>query len=270
MFRRWPKRDPNKHYYLVPNEVFNLGLSSHEIAVYNYLLRCEDRRTYQCHPSYRTIGKAVQLSENTVRKYVAGLEEKGLIRTEPSTITTKDGRMRNGSLIYTIRPIQEAMLGHVSAATTLDIYTHITDDMRLTAAANIDCGIGKATPQEDASEPGQEIAQAQAEKPKMTDFKPYVGRKRKSGTGCVSQINDHLFEGRYSPKWPDGKKHARNVYAHTREECEEKLKVLIIDMKTELAELKRQKAEGALSPQEPEKGKKKSEQKAKKPKKKSK
>ena len=109
MFQRWPKRDPNKHYYLVPNEVFNLGLSSHEIAVYNYLLRCEDRKTYQCHPSYRTIGKTVQLSENTVRKYVAGLEEKGLIHTEPSTITTKDGRVRNGSLIYTIRPIQEAL-----------------------------------------------------------------------------------------------------------------------------------------------------------------
>ena len=54
-------------------------------------------------------GKAVQLSENNVRKYVAGLEEKGLIRTEPSTITTKDGRVRNGSLIYTIRPIQEAL-----------------------------------------------------------------------------------------------------------------------------------------------------------------
>ena len=109
MFQRWPKRDPNKHYYLVPNEVFNLGLSSHEIAVYNYLLRCEDRRTYQCHPSYRTIGRAVRLSENTVRKYVAGLEEKGLIHTEPSTITTKDGRVRNGSLIYTIRPIREAL-----------------------------------------------------------------------------------------------------------------------------------------------------------------
>lgn len=86
----------------------------------------------------------------------------------------------------------------------------------------------------------------------MTDFKPYVGRKRRSGTGCVTEINDHLFEGRYSPKWPDGKKHARNVYAHTREECEEKLKVLIIEMKTELAELKRQKAEGTLPPQAPE------------------
>lgn len=134
-----------------------------------------------------------------------------------------------------------AMLGHVSAATTLDIYTHITDDMRLTAAANIDRSIGKAAPQEDASEPGQETAPVQAEKPSMTDFKPYVGRKRKSGTGCITEINDRLFEGRYSPKWPDGKKHARNVYAHTREECEEKLKVLIVEMKAEIAEAKRLK-----------------------------
>ena len=106
MFQRWPKRDPNKHYYLVPNEVFNLGLTSHEIAVYNYLLRCEDRRTYQCHPSYRTIGKAVQLSENTVRKYVTELVERGLIQTERTTIITQDGRKQNGSLLYTLLPIQ--------------------------------------------------------------------------------------------------------------------------------------------------------------------
>jgi len=154
-----------------------------------------------------------------------------------------------------------AMLGHVSAATTLDIYTHITDDMQRAAAENIDRGIGKAAPQEDASEPGRETVPATADKPKMTDFKPYVGRKRKSGTGCITEINDHLFEGRYSPKWPDGKKHARNVYAHTREECEEKLKVLIVEMKAEIAELKRQKAEGTLPPQETEKGKKKERKK---------
>ena len=106
MYQRWPKRDPNKYYYLVPNEVFNLGLSSHEIAVYNYLLRCEDRRTYQCHPSYATIGKAVGMSRNTVRKYVQELEERGLIRTERTSIITRDGRKQNGSLLYTILPIQ--------------------------------------------------------------------------------------------------------------------------------------------------------------------
>ena len=139
--------------------------------------------------------------------------------------------------------------------TTLDIYTHITDDMQRAAAANIDRGIGKAASQGDASEPGQETAPAQAEKPRMTDFKPYIGRKRRSGTGCVTEINDHLFEGRYSPMWIDGKKHSRNVYAHTREECEEKLKVLIVQMKAELAELKKRKAEGTLPPQ-PTDGKK--------------
>ena len=127
--------------------------------------------------------------------------------------------------------------------------------MRLTAAASIDRSIGKAAPQEDASEPGQETAPAQAEKPRMTDFKPYAGRKRKSGTGCVSQINDHLFEGRYSPKWPDGKKYARNVYAHTREECEEKLKVLIVEMKEEIAEAQRLKDEGKGDGRPPEKEK---------------
>ena len=137
--------------------------------------------------------------------------------------------LENGMDVKTL----SAMLGHVSAATTLDIYTHITDDMQRAAAANIDRSIGKAAPQEEASEPGRETAPATAEKPSMTDFKPYVGRKRRSGTGCVSEINDHLFEGRYSPKWPDGKKHARNVYAHTREECEEKLKVLIQQMNAE-------------------------------------
>ena len=95
-----------------------------------------------------------------------------------------------------------------------------------------------AAPQAPAAAPGQETAPAQAEKPRMTDFKPYVGRKRRSGTGCVTEINDHLFEGRYSPKWPDGKKHARNVYAHTREECEEKLKALIAEMNEERKNLK--------------------------------
>ena len=87
-YQRWPKRDTDKCYFKVPNEVFCLDLDSKEISIYAYLLRCEDRDTYQCHPSYRTIGKAVKMCENTVRKYVLSLEEKGLIRTEPTTITT--------------------------------------------------------------------------------------------------------------------------------------------------------------------------------------
>ena len=49
------------------------------------------------------------MSVNTVRKYVAELEERGLIVTEPTSIITRDGRKRNGTLRYTILPIQNAV-----------------------------------------------------------------------------------------------------------------------------------------------------------------
>ena len=67
----------------------------------------------------------------------------------------------------------------------------------------------------------------------MIDFRPVLRKTRKPGTGCITQINDHLFEGRYSPTWPDGTKHSKCVYAHTREECEAKLKTLIREMQAE-------------------------------------
>ena len=107
--RTWTKHDPVKNYFPLPNEIYQLGLSHGAIAVYGYLLRIEDRRTYQCHPSYATIGKAVGMSNNTVRKYVQELEERGLIRTEHTTVTLKDGRKRNGSLLYTILPPEQAV-----------------------------------------------------------------------------------------------------------------------------------------------------------------
>ena len=145
-----------------------------------------------------------------------------------------------------------AMLGHVSAATTLDIYTHITDDMQRQAAVNIDRGIGKVEPTESGTEVKPESAKEAS--PKITDYQAVMPTRRRAGTGCISQINENCFEGRYSPIWIDGKKHARNVYAHSREECEEKLQALIIEMKTELAELKRQKA---AETEKPKKSKKK-------------
>ena len=105
----WQKPAPAKNYYPVPKVICQLGLSPGEIAVYSFLLFCEDRKTYQCYPSYRTIGDAVGMSRNTVCKYVRSLEEKGLIRTERTTVTLKDGRKRNGSLLYTILPPEQAV-----------------------------------------------------------------------------------------------------------------------------------------------------------------
>ena len=103
------RRAANGNYFTLPNVVFQLGLSTGELATYAYLLRCEDRKTYQCHPSYKTIGQAIGKTKNAVKTYVDGLRDKGLIKTEPTTKTAKDGTVLNGNLLYTILPIENAL-----------------------------------------------------------------------------------------------------------------------------------------------------------------
>ena len=97
------------NFFPLPNMIFHLGLSAEEIATYAYLLYCEDRKTYQCHPSFSTIGNHIGKSKNSVKKYVDGLRAKGLIKTEPTTKTAKDGTVLNGNLLYTILPIENAI-----------------------------------------------------------------------------------------------------------------------------------------------------------------
>lgn len=128
------------------------------------------------------------------------------------------------------------IIGHVSSSTTLNIYAHVTDEMQRTAAAKIDRGIVK-------SEVAQEVDTAPRNPPPST-FQPYKGQRRKPGTGCVSQINENLWEGRYSPRLPNGTRLARNVYAHSEEECEQKLSQLIREMKQEIAAMKAQAKAG--------------------------
>ena len=102
-------KESYKNYFPLPNVIFSLNLSPGEIAVYSYLLHCEDRKTYQCYPSYKTIGQAVGMSTNTVQKYIFELADKGFITIEPTSVITKSGQKRNGSHRYTIRPIQEVV-----------------------------------------------------------------------------------------------------------------------------------------------------------------
>ena len=102
-----------RNYYPMPNAVFSLGLKPGELAVYSYLMYIENRKTFQCYPSYGTIGKAVGMSGNTVAKYVRALEAKGLIRTEPTTVPGAKGWPRNGTLLYTVQPIRGVVERHI-------------------------------------------------------------------------------------------------------------------------------------------------------------
>lgn len=138
--------------------------------------------------------------------------------------------LENGMDVKTL----STTIGHVSSATTIDIYSHIADTMQRQAAAKIDRQIGGR----------QKLPPANAEIPRAEErarvdtippgFEPYKPKCRKSGTGCVTMINDHLFEGRYTPTNACGKRESHNIYAKTREECEKKLAAMIAQVKADI------------------------------------
>ena len=109
------KYGEHKNGFFLPNELFQLGLDYGELAVYSFLKRCENRKTHQCWPSIKTIGQAVRMSENTVRKYIRQLEERGLITAEPTEVITKTGEKRDGNLLFTLRPIREVIDEHYAS-----------------------------------------------------------------------------------------------------------------------------------------------------------
>ena len=101
-----------RNCFPVPNILLDMNLPANAVAVYLYLLRNADRKTNQCHPSEGTIAKRLHLSRNTVAKHVHLLEERGFIVTEHTKIITKNGIKKNGSLLYTIIPLQKIMEQH--------------------------------------------------------------------------------------------------------------------------------------------------------------
>ena len=136
--------------------------------------------------------------------------------------------LANGMDVKTL----SAIIGHISSETTLNIYTHITENMQRSAANKIEHGFGR---NEGSLSEVEKTPDQAVKTPQKAKFEPKQPKIRRPGTGCISKINDHLFEGRYSPTGADGKRMARNVYAKTREECEEKLAELITQMNAEIA-----------------------------------
>ena len=108
----YSQRDPIKNFFPLPKDLFHLGLCAGEIAVYTYLMYRENRKDYTCVVSYQEIGDAVSMSKNTVSKYVAKLESRRLIETEPTSVITRDGLKGNGRLRYRILPIRIAVDRH--------------------------------------------------------------------------------------------------------------------------------------------------------------
>ena len=96
-------------FFEMPSAVFQMDLTTDELATYAYLRYRKNNRTHKCWPSYKTIGEAIGRSRKSVAKYVGGLEEKGLIKTENTEMITKKGVPLNGNLMYTVLPVRPAV-----------------------------------------------------------------------------------------------------------------------------------------------------------------
>ena len=66
-YEQYPSRSAKRNYFPLPNEIFSLGLSTGEIATYAYLMRCEDRETYQCYTASGDIFISTDLTSFEVK-----------------------------------------------------------------------------------------------------------------------------------------------------------------------------------------------------------
>ena len=114
---RWDKGyqipDPETGYFKTPNVIYNLGLTPGEILVYCYLLRIEDRSTFDAVAKRSTIAKALGIkTPKTVSRHINGLVEKHLITVKNTVIVHENGAVLNGCLKFHIRPIGDAVCYH--------------------------------------------------------------------------------------------------------------------------------------------------------------
>lgn len=87
--------------------------------------------------------------------------------------------LENGMDVKTLSTIT----GHISAKTTPNVYTHVTDAMRQTAAVKIDQGIGKCKSQDKVNSDSEGLPTQAPDTRPVAPFEPCRGKIRKSGTG---------------------------------------------------------------------------------------
>ena len=92
--KKWKK--PTKNFYMMPDEVFNLGLDPYEFMILSYLVRRMNSDS-ECWPSFNTMSEDLGISVSTLEDRVAKMSKRKLISVSKHT---SGGTYRNN--VYTI------------------------------------------------------------------------------------------------------------------------------------------------------------------------
>lgn len=215
-----PKTKSSDRTIVLPQSIVNV--------LKEYHARCDSEWIF---PSPKKEGEPIDPTSvyRKMRKVLDRAQCK-LVRFHDLRHTFATTALEHGMDIKTL----SAIIGHVSSATTLDIYSHITDEMQASAANKIEKHFAKNEPFEQSEYEAEKVPEKDVNAQCSQNFEPYKGKIRKSGTGGIYKINDNLFEGRYSPTNARGKREVHTVYAKTREECEKLLEEMISKVRAEI------------------------------------
>ena len=92
--KKWKK--PTKNFYMMPNDIFSLGLDPFEFMILSYLVR-RMNSVSECWPSFKTMSMDLGISVSTLEDRIAKLEKRKLISVRKYT---GSGKHRNN--VYTL------------------------------------------------------------------------------------------------------------------------------------------------------------------------
>lgn len=96
--KKWEK--PTKNFYMMPNDVFKLGLNPYEFMILSYLVRRMNSDS-ECWPSFKTMSKDLGISISTLKDRIAKLEKRKLISVRKYT-----GSRKHRNNVYTIYSLE--------------------------------------------------------------------------------------------------------------------------------------------------------------------
>ena len=122
----WPRRDPRRYRFALPNAIWEFNLKPIEFVIFSWLCYHSSHGQASA-PTAETVAKCVHLSENTAKKYLAILADRGLLT--PDGPLTLDSRNNNSKKFFTL-PNEVFLLDLSPSAFMVYAYLLLIEDRR--------------------------------------------------------------------------------------------------------------------------------------------
>ena len=118
----------HKNFFIVPNQIFELGLKPKEFVVYCCLLRHSDKNTDNCFPSRRLIADECSTDKKTVDSALKELEARGLIK---KVCRYRENGSRTSNMYYLASLLEQRRIS-LWVASDIRIHKKIKESKRIT------------------------------------------------------------------------------------------------------------------------------------------